>query len=314
MQNNLSLEVKANEVHERAVGFYKISEQYGYKFLMEVKTIRDEKLYKELGFENFEDYTLNNFNYSRNTINERIQTAEVFGEEYNRALGSYGKHKTHQLATLPKEKRNHVIENGIDTPDGNKSLEEATTRELEDYKKRNKSLEEQNAQLQSQVEQAQRSEEIAKKQLEDAESREPEVVEKEIVKEVVPDRINKQLENLKNDKKLLEQREKELSDLKRRFKEREQQPETNKYERDSNLTEEEQIASIRFQVETNLLALRDDANEFLDKAAHTPYREAAIARASQRTKNMMFDVVEEMEAWTRQMRNALNTSRIVGEE
>ena len=47
---------------------------------MEVKTIRDEKLYKELGFENFEDYTLNNFNYSRNTINERIQTAEVFGE------------------------------------------------------------------------------------------------------------------------------------------------------------------------------------------------------------------------------------------
>lgn len=189
-----------------------------------------------------------------------------------------------------------------------------THKEYKQLQKDKEELEQQNAQLQSQVEQAQRSEEIVKKQLEDAESREPEVVEKEIVKEVVPDRINKQLENLKNDKKLLEQREKELSDLKRRFKEREQQPETNKYERDSNLTEEEQIASIRFQVETNLLALRDDANEFLDKAAHTPYREAAIARASQRTKNMMFDVVEEMEAWTRQMRNALNTSRIVGEE
>lgn len=189
-----------------------------------------------------------------------------------------------------------------------------THKEYKQLQKDKEELEQQNAQLQSQVEQAQRSEEIAKKQLEDAESREPEVVEKEIVKEVVPDQINKQLENLKNDKKLLEQREKELSDLKRRFKEREKQPETNKYERDSNLTEEEQIASIRFQVETNLLALRDDANEFLDKAAHTPYREAAIARASQRTKNMMFDVVEEMEAWTRQMRNALNTSRIVGEE
>lgn len=186
-----------------------------------------------------------------------------------------------------------------------------THKEYKQLQKDKEELEQQNAQLQSQVEQAQRSEEIAKKQLEDAESREAEVVEKEIVKEVVPDRINKQLENLKNDKKLLEQREKELSDLKRRFKEREQQPETNKYERDSNLTEEEQIASIRFQVETNLLSLRDDANEFLNKVAHTPYREAAIARASQRTKNMMFDVVEEMEAWTRQMRNALNTSQIV---
>jgi len=307
----LSLELKAQEIHERAVGFYKISEQYGYKFLMEVKTIRDEKLYKELGFETFDNYTLNNFNYSKRTINERLQDAENFGEEYERALASYGKHKSHQLATLPKEQRNHIMEHGIDTPNGHKSLEEATTRELEDYKKRNKTLEQQNAQLQSQVEQAQRSEEIAKKQLEDAESREAEVVEKEIVKEVVPDRINKQLENLKNDKKLLEQREKELSDLKRRFKEREQQPETNKYERDSNLTEEEQIASIRFQVETNLLSLRDDANEFLNKVAHTPYREAAIARASDRTKNMMFDVVEEIEAWTRQMRNSLNTSQII---
>ncbi|MCG2227942.1 hypothetical protein K4T76_00450 [Staphylococcus epidermidis] len=305
------MELKAQEIHERAVGFYKISEQYGYKFLMEVKTIRDEKLYKELGFETFDNYTLNNFNYSKRTINERLQDAENFGEEYERALASYGKHKSHQLATLPKEQRNHIMEHGIDTPNGHKSLEEATTRELEDYKKRNKTLEQQNAQLQSQVEQAQRSEEIAKKQLEDAESREAEVVEKEIVKEVVPDRINKQLENLKNDKKLLEQREKELSDLKRRFKEREQQPETNKYERDSNLTEEEQIASIRFQVETNLLSLRDDANEFLNKVAHTPYREAAIARASDRTKNMMFDVVEEIEAWTRQMRNSLNTSQII---
>lgn len=207
-----------------------------------------------------------------------------------------------------KEEINQEVFNGnVKTSQEYKEME----RKAKEYEQQLKKRDEQNAQLQSQVEQAQRSEEIAKKQLENAENREPEVVEKEIVKEVVPDRINKQLENLKNDKKLLEQREKELSDLKLRFKEQEQQPETDKYKRDSNLTEEEQIVSIRFQVETNLLALRDDANEFLDKAAHTPYREAAIARASQRTKNMMFDVVEEMEAWTRQMRNALNTSRIV---
>ncbi|MBK3922899.1 hypothetical protein [Staphylococcus haemolyticus] len=222
-----------------------------------------------------------------------------------------GSRTLYEITGVPIEEREkkHLTEKGEE-----KTVDEMTVKEIQNLKRQLKQRDEQNAQLQSQVEQAQRSEEIAKKQLEDAESREPEVIEKEIVKEVVPDQINKQLENLKNDKKLLEQREKELSDLKRRFKEREKQPETNKYERDSNLTEEEQIASIRFQVETNLLALRDDANEFLDKAAHTPYREAAIARASQRTKNMMFDVVEEMEAWTRQMRNALNTSRIVGEE
>lgn len=184
-----------------------------------------------------------------------------------------------------------------------------THKEYKQLQKDKEELKQQNAQLQSQVEQAQRSESIARKQLEDEQNRDPEVIEREV--EVIPDRINKQLENLKNDKKLLEQREKELSDLKRKFSEQPKQTGTNKYQRDENLKEEEQIASIRFQVETNLLSLRDDANEFLNKVAHTPYREAAIARASDRTKNMMFDVVEEIEAWTRQMRNSLNTSQII---
>lgn len=257
----------------------------------------------------FINWIENTLNMDRTTANKFMKVSkELSNDEPVQHLGFKA---LYQIATIPEEHR----EEKQRTSSGEmKTPYEMTNKEREEFKRQLKQRDEQNAQLQSQVEQAQRSEEIAKKQLEDAESREPEVVEKEIVKEVVPDRINKQLENLKNDKKLLEQREKELSDLKRRFKEREQQPETNKYERDSNLTEEEQIASIRFQVETNLLALRDDANEFLNKAAHTPYREAAIARASQRTKNMMFDVVEEMEAWTRQMRNALNTSRIVEEE
>lgn len=53
-----------------------------------------------------------------------------------------------------------------------------THKEYKKLQKDKEELEQQNTQLQSQVEQAQRSEEIAKKQLEDAESREPEVIEK----------------------------------------------------------------------------------------------------------------------------------------
>ena len=326
MENNLSLELKAQEIHENAQFWHNRAEHNLYKFFLEVKKIRDKRYYKELGYSNFEDYCLNSWNIKRGTMDERIQIAETFSEsDFNRYSGQLGHKKTLLLTTMSEPQREQTLNEGVPTEQGYKSYDKATQEEIAAYKRNSEEMEhkakeyeqqlkqrdEQNAQLQSQVEQAQRSEEIAKKQLEDAESREAEVVEKEIVKEVVPDRINKQLENLKNDKKLLEQREKELSDLKRRFKEREQQPETNKYERDSNLTEEEQIASIRFQVETNLLSLRDDANEFLNKVAHTPYREAAIARASDRTKNMMFDVVEEIEAWTRQMRNSLNTSQII---
>ena len=176
--NELSTEVKANEVHERAVGFYKISEQYGYKFLMEVKTIRDEKLYKELGFENFEDYTRKVFGYTSETIRQRIKAAEVFGEDETNARWDLGTRKLNTLATFPESERNKVLEHGIEIDGGNKTIEEATTREIEKYKKQLKQRDEQNAQLQSQIEQAQRSEEIAKKQLEDAESKEPEVIEK----------------------------------------------------------------------------------------------------------------------------------------
>ncbi|WP_353422513.1 hypothetical protein PYH72_10015 [Staphylococcus delphini] len=53
-----------------------------------------------------------------------------------------------------------------------------TRKEYKQLQKEKEQLEKQNAQLQSQVEQAQRSEEIALKQLEDAENREPEVIER----------------------------------------------------------------------------------------------------------------------------------------
>lgn len=133
--NELSLEVKAQEIHERAVGFYKISEQYGYKFLMEVKTIRDEKLYKELGFGNFEDYTRKVFGYTSETIRQRIKAAEVFGEDETNARWDLGTRKLNTLATFPENERNKVLEHGIETDDGNKTIDEATTRELEKYKR-----------------------------------------------------------------------------------------------------------------------------------------------------------------------------------
>ena len=70
-------------------------------------------------------------------------------------------------------------------PSTNKSVNEAvyngdikTHKEYKELERQLKQRDEQNAQLQSQVEQAQRSEEIAKKQLEDVESREPEVIER----------------------------------------------------------------------------------------------------------------------------------------
>ncbi|TRY24174.1 hypothetical protein FOI68_18220 [Brevibacillus sp. LEMMJ03] len=35
--NELTLEVLAKETHERAVSYFRVAEEYGYKFIMEVK-------------------------------------------------------------------------------------------------------------------------------------------------------------------------------------------------------------------------------------------------------------------------------------
>lgn len=171
--NEVSKEVFAVETHEKAKSYYNVSEQYAYKFLMEVKKIRDEKLFLELGCKNFAEYTENYFGYSRNTINDRIQTADSWGEDYNRALGLYGKHKTRQLGLLPENERENLIENGIPTETGIKTIDEATTREIEEYKRQLKAKDEQI--------------EMQAKMIDDLSEQEPEIIEKEVVVEKIPD-------------------------------------------------------------------------------------------------------------------------------
>ncbi|AYX89313.1 DUF3102 domain-containing protein [Staphylococcus cohnii] len=107
-----------------------------------------------------------------------IKIAEEFRSSNTTPVLHLGIKALYQLATMPEEQRNHVIENGIETENGNKSIDEATTRELEKYKKQLKQRDEEKSQLESQLEQAQRSESIARKQLEEAEDRDPEVIEK----------------------------------------------------------------------------------------------------------------------------------------
>lgn len=131
-------------------------------------------------------------------------------------VGNIGMSIVYEISTLPEPERTkeHTTSNGeTKTPD------EMTVRELRELKKQLKQRDEQNAKLQSQVEQAQRSEEIAKKQLEDAESREPEVIEKYMEPEDYQETKNA-LAQSRYQQKLIEQRneklEKDIKDMEQR--------------------------------------------------------------------------------------------------
>lgn len=193
MENNLSLELKAQEIHENAQFWHNRAEHNLYKFFLEVKKIRDKRYYKELGYSNFEDYCLNSWNIKRGTMDERIQIAETFSEsDFNRYSGQLGHKKTLLLTTMSEPQREQTLNEGVPTEQGYKSYDKATQKEIAAYKRNSEEMEhkakeyeqqlkqrdEQNAHLQSQVEQAQRSESIARKQLEDEQNKEPEVIER----------------------------------------------------------------------------------------------------------------------------------------
>ena len=162
----------ALDLHDSAKSYYERSQEYGYKFLMSLKQIRDEKLFLDLGCSEFEEYTENYFGYSKRTINERIQIAQNWGSDYERALASYGKHKARQLGLLPEIERENLIERGVPTENGVKSIDEATTREVEAYKRQLKAKDEQ---LSLQAKMIENLNEQALQK---------EVIEKEVVKEV----------------------------------------------------------------------------------------------------------------------------------
>lgn len=143
-------------------------------------------------------------------LNQRVaqQMIKIYDtpELKTRMSSNLGMQALYEIATLPEPERTkeHTTSKGeVKTPD------EMTVRELRELKKQLKQRDEQNAQLQSQVEQAQRSESIARKQLEDAENKEPEVIEKYIEPEDYQ-QTKDALDQSRHQQKLIEQRNEKL--------------------------------------------------------------------------------------------------------
>lgn len=188
-QFSISSEARAKELHAKARSYYDVAEQYAYKFLMELKTLRDERLFRELGYKSFDEYCLDEWTLTRQTVNERIKIADTFGEETEAMASKYGFKKSILLSRLDEESRTDAIENGIPTESGRKPAEEASRAEIEEYQR---SLKEKDAEIETerlgkeraeqraklferQADVAIRSEELTRAQLEEIEGREPAV-------------------------------------------------------------------------------------------------------------------------------------------
>lgn len=169
-----------------------------------------------------------------------------------------------QIVSLPEETR----EEKQQTSSGEmKTPYEMTNKEREEFKRQLKQRDEQNAQLQSQVEQAQRSEKIAKKQLEDAESREPEVIERYSEPKDYQEAINKTEE--------LERKNKDLEQQIKFYKNRSKRKEENKVveEKDEN-----QVIDARIEINRDNASLEPEVRKAI---RHESSADAFISAAEE---------------------------------
>ncbi|MCD8916316.1 hypothetical protein K2V61_12280 [Staphylococcus simulans] len=178
-----------------------------------------------------------------------------------------------------------------------------TRKEYKQLQKEKEELERQSAQLQSQVEQAQRSEQIALQKLENAQNKAPEVIEREVVKEVVPEDVKRQLEQFKqkferesnNANELrdeLEKYRKSFSDPNQAYEEKE----LNRLERESSINAHKIAISIQ---------------NFIKENSVETYRLDTIIKANPKSKERLEENVALLKEFTSNLEAMLNGRIIV---
>ncbi|PTJ02536.1 hypothetical protein BU046_12120 [Staphylococcus simulans] len=199
-----------------------------------------------------------------------------------------------------KEEVNQEVFNGnVKTSREYKEME----RKAKEYEKQLKQRDEQNAQLQSQVEQAQRSEEIARKQLEDAENREPEVIEREVVKEVVPENVKQQLEQFKQKFERESNNANELRDELQRYR--------NSFSDPNQAYEEKELTRLERESSINAHKIAISIQNFIKENSVETYRLDTIIKANPKSKERLEENVALLKEFTSNLEAMLNGRIIV---
>ena len=213
--------------------------------------------------------------------NQMMKVAKELTEENWRTSSNLGFEALYQIATFPLEQREvpHTIPSTGET----KTVDEMTVRELREVKKslkeKDKLLEQAEHKIQEsqrELEQARKSEQVAMKQLENVHNQEPQVVEKEIVKEVpvVPDDLLNEIERLKEEN----QEYKDNADF---YKQK-----ADALSKDANDMEKEE-KSMNYISNKNVHNLIAYMDKFLKDAVVSSLMRGSIANSSDATKDLL---------------------------
>ena len=137
MENKLSPQYgKALELHNKIVVSAQLAQNNLWEMCAGLKEMRDGKLYKELGYKNFEDYCGAEFNMSAGNARRYISIVENISDENRAPVHGLGMRKLYLLSTLSEpEQQKITAENDVESMTV-KQLE----KEIRELKDRNSEL------------------------------------------------------------------------------------------------------------------------------------------------------------------------------
>ena len=101
---------QAIEVHQKIIVSANLAQQNIWDMCNGLKTMRDNKLYKELGYQNFEDYCENEVGMKRSNAYNYISIVEKINPENVQTFGQISKSKLMLLATISEHEQAEIAE------------------------------------------------------------------------------------------------------------------------------------------------------------------------------------------------------------
>ena len=101
---------QAIELHQKILVSANLAQQNIWDMCNGLKTMRDNKLYKELGYQNFEDYCENEVGMKRSNAYNYISIVEKINPENVQSIGQIGMTKLSLLATISEPEQAEIAE------------------------------------------------------------------------------------------------------------------------------------------------------------------------------------------------------------
>lgn len=144
--------VNFKQVHNEIIVCGQMASSYIFELGRKLKQMRDEKLYKAVGFNTFEEYSTNTIGFSERQAYTYINIVEKNSAEFLKSTSKIGVTKLALLSPLAEDEKKELVESG-----------KAEKLSVKDLKQEIQNLKGKNSELEKQIETAERyKKEIAK--------------------------------------------------------------------------------------------------------------------------------------------------------